>query len=86
VATHKSAKKRARQTIVRTERNKTKKSLVRSTIKKIRLALKNKDKEAVTALLPKTQALLAKLAKVGVIKKENASRVTSRLTSQANKL
>jgi small subunit ribosomal protein S20 len=86
VANHKSAKKRARQTIVRTARNKTKVSQLRSSLKKLQEAEANKDKSTAMILLKETQSLLAKLAKTGVIKLENAARKTSRLHTSVNKL
>ncbi len=86
MANHKSAKKRARQTITRTARNKADRSEVRSAIKKIRAAISENNKEAAKELLPKTQGLLRKLAKKGVIKVKNASRITSRLHTQTNSL
>lgn len=86
MANHKSAKKRAKQTIVRTERNKARKTTSKSTLKAIRTAIENKEKEAATALLTKTQAVLGKLAKLGVIKPNKAARITSRLATQVAKL
>lgn len=86
MANHKSAKKRARQTIVRTARNKTKVSQLRSSLKKLQEAEANKDKSTAMILLKETQSLLAKLAKTGVIKLENAARKTSRLHTSVNKL
>jgi len=86
VATHKSAKKRARQTIVRTARNKTKTSSARSAIKKIRAAIVENDKTTAATLLVTAQRLLDRLAKTGVIKANAAARKTSRLAQQINKL
>jgi small subunit ribosomal protein S20 len=85
VANHKSAKKRARQTIVRTERNKARKSEFRSTVKNVQEAVSKQDKEGVPALLIKAQSLAAKLAQDGIIKKNYASRKVSRLFAMANK-
>jgi small subunit ribosomal protein S20 len=86
VANHKSAKKRARQSIVRNERNTIKKSATRNAIKAIRTAIEAKDKATATGLLTGTQKLLDRLAKHGVIKRNTAARKTSRLASQINKL
>jgi len=86
VANHKSAKKRARQTIVRTARNVERKSATKNVVKAIRTAIEAKDKETASSLLVKTQKLLARLAKHGVIKDNAAARKTSRLASQINKL
>ena len=86
MANHKSAKKRARQTIVRTERNVERKSATKNVVKAIRTAIDAKDKETASGLLVKTQKLLARLAKHGVIKHNTAARKTSRLASQINSL
>lgn len=79
---HKSAKKRVRQTKVRTTRNVSLLSETKSAIKKVRLAITEKDKNSATTLLTNAQSLLAKLAKKGVIKSNTAARKTSRLTGQ----
>ena len=86
MANHKSAKKRARQSIVRNERNTVRKSATRNAMKAIRSAIETKDKATATGLLAGTQKLLARLAKHGVIKQNTAARTTSRLASQINKI
>jgi len=86
VANHKSAKKRARQTIVRTARNTERRSATKNVVKAIRKAIEEKDKTAATGLLAKVQKLVARLAKHGVIKPNAAARTTSRLTKQVNSL
>jgi small subunit ribosomal protein S20 len=86
VANHKSAKKRARQSIVRNERNTIKKSATRNALKAIRTAIEASDKATATGLLAGTQKLLARLSKHGVIKPNAAARTTSRLAGQINKL
>lgn len=83
---HKSAKKRVRQTIKRTQLNKAKITMVKNTLKKVRAAISTGDKETATTLLPTTQKLLARLAKTGIIKQNTAARKTGRLASQINKL
>ena len=83
---HKSAKKRVRQTEKRTLANKAQKSQTRSSIKKVRGAIEAGDKQKAAELLTSSQSLLARLAKKGVIKSGLASRVTSRLAGQINKL
>lgn len=83
---HKSAKKRVRQTEKKTLSNKAQKSQTRSSIKKVRAAIESGDKEQASQLLTRSQSLLARLAKKGAVKKGLASRVTSRLAGQINKL
>ncbi|MBT3583477.1 MAG: 30S ribosomal protein S20 [Halobacteriovoraceae bacterium] len=86
MANHKSAKKRARQTITRTARNRARTSGARTVLKAIRLAISENDKKVATELLPKVQAKLRKLAQTGIIKLNTAARKTSRLASQINGL
>lgn len=86
MANHKSAEKRSRQTVKRTERNKARTSQVRTELKKLRAAIAEGNKETATKLLVTVQSLLAKLAKSGIIKANNAARRTSRLACQVAKL
>lgn len=86
MANHKSAAKRARQTITRTARNRVVTSETRTAVKKIRAAIEEKDKATATTLLGKVQRQLALMAKNGIIKTNTAGRKTSRLTSQVNSL
>ena len=65
-----------RQTIV----NKSRKSRYRNAIKKINLLIEKKDKKGALSYLPKLNSELMKIAKTGVIKKQNASRNVSRIT------
>ena len=71
-----------RQTIV----NKSRKSRYRNAIKKINLLIEKKDKKAALSYLPKLNSELMKIAKTGVIKKQNASRNVSRITKRINSL
>ena len=71
-----------RQTLV----NKSRKSRYRSAIKKINLLIEKKDKKAALNFLPKLNSELMKIAKTGVIKKQNASRNVSRITKRINSL
>ncbi len=86
MANHKSAKKRAKQTITKTLRNKTRKSEVKTVVKSLRDAIDKNDKPAALELLPKTQKLLDKLAQSGIIKSQTAARKNSRLHRQVSKL
>ena len=86
MAQHKSAKKRIRQTIKRTERNKCQKTEVRTVIKSLRSAISEKNKELATTKLKQMQSLLRNLVKHGVVKLGQASNKTSRLTKQVNSL
>ena len=55
-------------------------------IKKMNLILDKKDKKEALAFLPKLNSELMKIAKTGVIKKQNASRNISRITKKINSL
>ena len=79
MAITKSAKKALRQNIKRKAHNLIYKNKIKSLIKETKsLVLVKKTKEA-EALLPKLYQALDKAAKVGVIKKNEASRKKSRL-------
>jgi small subunit ribosomal protein S20 len=80
---HKSAQKRARQTVKRTERNKKYKALLKGAEKRV-LNLKVKG-EAETEL-KKTVALLDRAAAKGIIHKNKAANKKSKLTKKINKL
>ena len=71
-----------RQTLV----NKSRKSKYKNAIKKINLLIEKKDKKAALSVLPKLNSELMKIAKTGVIKKQNASRNVSRITKRINSL
>ena len=86
MANTKSAIKRIRRISRQTTVNKSRKSRFRSAIKKMNLILDKKDKKEALAFLPKLNSELMKIAKTGVIKKQNASRNISRLTKKINSL
>jgi len=86
VANHKSAEKRVRQTKTKTLKNKVRRSESRTAIKALRQAIENSSKEEAQKLLPKVQGILGRMASRGVIKKNNASRRTSRLAQQVKNM
>lgn len=59
---------------------------MRTLVKGLRQAIETKDRSKASPLLGETQSKLAKLAGKGILKPRTASRLTSRLTLQANKL
>jgi small subunit ribosomal protein S20 len=79
---HKSAQKRARQTVKRTEKNKQTKVLIRGSIKKV---LTSKDKDTASAEYKKTIKVLDRAAAKGVIHKNKAANTKSRLSKHVNK-
>jgi|TARA_B100000929_G_scaffold9391_1_gene7953 small subunit ribosomal protein S20 len=86
MANTKSAIKTNRRTLRQTLVNKSRKSRYRNAIKKINLLIEKKDKNAALGYLPKLNSELMKIAKTGVIKKQNASRNVSRITKRINAL
>jgi len=80
---HKSAQKRSRQTVKRTERNKKFKALIKGSVKRV---LDNKDKSAAETELKKTVAVLDRAAVKGIIHRNKAANQKSKLTKHVNKL
>lgn len=75
----KSAAKRVRQNEKRRIRNRAKRSDMRSAVKDVNSAIAGGSVENLEKLLSEAQSKLGKAAKTNLIKKEKASRVTSRL-------
>ena len=86
MANTKSAIKRIRRISRQTIVNKSRKSRFRNAIKKMNSFLGEKNKKEALSYLPKLNSELMKIAKTGVIKKENASRNISRITKKINSL
>ena len=86
MANHKSAKKRARQTIVTTARNRHHLTRMRTAMKQLRLAIASKKTEGMDALFQKTQSVIAKARKHGIIHRNNMARKTSRLALAIQKV
>jgi small subunit ribosomal protein S20 len=80
---HKSAIKRARQSINRAERNKAQLSKLKTLIKKVRFS---KTKAEGIAALKSAMKYLDQLSIKGTIHKNNASNQKSRLTKFVNKI
>ena len=81
----KSAIQRVRRVNKQTSVNRIRKSKYKSIIKEISLLITAKKKKEAVKLLPKFNSQLMKVAKVGVIKRQTASRKLSRLTKKINK-
>ena len=86
MANTKSAIKRIRRILKQTTVNKTRKSRFRNAIKKMNSLLDSKKKKEALTFLPKLNSELMKVAKTGIVKKENASRNISRITRKINAL
>ena len=86
MANTKSAIKRIRRISRQTVVNKSRKSKFKNAIKKMNLFLDSKKKKEALAFLPKLNSELMKIAKTGIVKKQNASRNISRITKKINAL
>ena len=78
----KTVRRISRQTVV----NRSRKSRFRNAIKKMNAILNTKNKKEALEYLPKLNSELMKVAKTGIIKKQNASRNISRITKKINAL
>lgn len=81
---HKSAEKRMRQNEKRKQINRSNRTRVRSSIRKLRVALESGDAKELTTLLPATVSTIDKAVQKGVLHKNTAARYKSRLTTNAN--
>ena len=86
MANTKSAIKKIRRISRQTVVNKSRKSKFKNAIKKMNLFLDSKKKKEALAFLPKLNSELMKIAKTGIVKKQNASRNISRITKKINAL
>lgn len=77
-----SARKRIRQTEVRTARNAARKSRMRTFIKKVETAIASGDKEQAAAALRAAQPELQRASGKGVIHANTVSRKISRLSAR----
>ena len=82
MANTKSAIKRIRRISKQTSVNKTRKSRYKIAIKKMNLLIQSKNKTEALKFLPKLNSELMKIAKTGIVKKQNASRNVSRFTKK----
>jgi len=86
LANHKSAVKRARQSEERRQRNRARKSRMKTAIKALEEAIDARDRELAAEKLNETISIIAKTASKGVIHRNTASRKISRLTRRVNAL
>tara|TARA_B100001093_G_C25898988_1_gene623649 strand:- start:156 stop:479 length:324 start_codon:yes stop_codon:yes gene_type:complete len=82
MANTKSAIKRIRKISKQTTVNKARKSRFKNALKKMNLLISDKKKDEAIKFLPKFNSELMKIAKTGIIKKQNASRNVSRITKK----
>lgn len=81
-----SARKRIRQTKVRTERNHARKSRMRTFVKKVELAIAGGDKAQAAEALRLAQPEMQRAAAKGVIHSNTVSRKLSRLSARVKSL
>ena len=86
MANTKSAIKRIRRISSQTVVNKIRKSKYKNALKKMNSLLDSKNKSEALKFLPKLNSELMKIAKTGIIKKQNASRNVSRITKKINSI
>ncbi|MDC3083821.1 30S ribosomal protein S20 [Candidatus Pelagibacter sp.] len=86
MANTKSAIKRIRRISKQTSVNKARKSRYKNALKKMNLLIEKKDKSEAVKFLPKLNSELMKVAKSGIIKKQNASRNVSRISKKISLL
>ncbi len=76
-----SAAKRARQAEQRRARNASRRSVLRTYIKKVVRAIEAKDKDAAQAAYSQTVPIIDRMVKQGIIHKNKAARHKSRLNA-----
>jgi small subunit ribosomal protein S20 len=82
MANTKSAKKAARQTVRRTAVNKTRRSHMRTEMRKVEEAIDSGNKDAARAALKEAEPVIARSAQKGVVHRKRASRKVSRLAKR----
>ena len=82
MANIKSAKKRAKQTVVRNARNAAQRSMLRTAVKKVLKALDANDAAGAQAAFVVAQPILDRFSSRGLIHKNKAARHKSRLTAR----
>lgn len=86
MANIKSAKKRILVTRTKAARNKSIKSAVKTSIRKVDAAVAQKDKTAAEAALTEAISTISKATSKGVYHKNNCARKVSRLTKAVNSI
>ena len=82
MANTKSAIKKIRRISKQTAVNKARKSKYKNALKKMNLLIESKKKTEALKFLPKLNSELMKIAKTGIVKKQNASRNVSKFTKK----
>ncbi len=82
MANIKSAKKRTKQTVVRSARNTAQRSMLRTSVKKVLKAIEANDAAGAAAAFAIAQPILDRFSARGLIHKNKAARHKSRLTAR----
>lgn len=82
MANLKSSKKDAKRTIVRTARNKARRSELKTLVKKVKSAVVAGDLEKAKSIFVQAQSKIAAAKKKGLLKANTASRKVSRMAKQ----
>jgi small subunit ribosomal protein S20 len=86
VANIKSAKKRAKQAVVRNSRNAAQRSMLRTSVKKVLKAIDANDAAGAQAAFVVAQPILDRFSARGLIHRNKAARHKSRLTARIKAL
>ncbi|GHA75067.1 30S ribosomal protein S20 [Cognatilysobacter bugurensis] len=86
MANIKSAKKRAKQAVVRNARNASQRSMLRTAVKKVLKAINENDAAGAQAAFATAQPILDRFSSRGLIHKNKAARHKSRLNARIKAL
>ena len=86
MANIKSAKKRAKQTVVRNARNTAQRSMLRTSVKKVLKAIEANDAAGAEAAFAIAQPILDRFSARGLIHKNKAARHKSRINARIKAL
>ena len=80
------ARKRARQSVALNKHNSSLRSMLRTSIKRVREAIEDGDKAAANLVLQKTTSIIDRVADKNIIHKNKAARHKSRLSAAIKSL
>ncbi len=80
------ARKRARQSVARNKHNSSLRSMLRTSIKRVRAAIEAGDKAVATEVFQKTMSVIDSVADKKIIHKNKAARHKSRLSAAVKAL
>ena len=86
MANTKSARKAARQAVRKTAINKSRRTALRNSMRKVEEAIATGDRAKASDALKAAEPAIMRAAQIGVIHKNNASRKVSRLSHRVAKL